>query len=34
MKNNELNSAAIFQLWHDPSMLCRGQINVADIRYR
>ena len=33
-KNNEFNSAAIFQLWHDPPMLCRGQINVADIRYR
>ncbi len=33
-KNNEFNSAAIFQLWHDPHMLCCGQINVADIRYR
>ncbi len=33
-KNNEFNSAAIFPVWHELSMLRRGQINVAGIRRR
>ena len=30
-KNNEFNSAAIFPVWHELSMLRCGQINVAGI---
>ena len=33
-KNNEINSAAIFPVWHELPMLHRGQINVAGIRRR
>ena len=34
MKNNEINSAAIFPVWHELPMLRCGQINVARIRRR
>ena len=31
-KNNEFNSAAIFPVWHELSMLRYGLVNVAGIR--
>ena len=33
-KNNEFNSAAMFQVWHELSRLLRGQIYVAGIGRR
>ena len=33
-KDNEFDSVAILLFWHEPPMLCRGQINVAGIRRR
>ena len=33
-KNNEINSAAIFQVWHELPRLRCGQIHVGGIRIR
>ena len=33
-KYNEFHNVAILLLWHEPPMLCGGQINVAGIRRR
>ena len=33
-KNNKLNNAAMFPVWHELSRLRRGQINVAGLRRR
>ncbi len=33
-KNNEINSAATFLVWHEMPMLHRGHINGAGIRRR